>query len=56
VARPEYWQLVKRLVPDIRRLIGARAYSLLEGGTKIETDALHGRPFVEEFGRRLRSL
>jgi hypothetical protein len=47
---------VKRLVPDIRRLIGARAYSLLEGGTKIEADALLGRSFVEEFGRRLRSL
>jgi hypothetical protein len=52
----EYWQLVKRLVPDVRRLIGARAYAMLEGGTKIEADALRGRPFVEELGRRLRSL
>jgi hypothetical protein len=52
----EYWQLVKRLVPDVRRLIGTRAYDLLNGGTKLETDALRGRPFVEEFGRRLRSL
>jgi hypothetical protein len=25
----EYWQLVKRLVPDARRLIGARAYAML---------------------------
>ncbi len=52
----EYWQLVKRLVPDVRRLIGARAFNMLDGGTKLEADALRARPFIEEFGRRLRSL
>jgi hypothetical protein len=52
----EYWQLANRLVPDVRRLIGARAYKLLDGGTKLEADALRGQPFVEELGRRLRSL
>jgi hypothetical protein len=66
----EYWQLVKRLVPDVRRLIGARAYAMLDCGTKLEADGLllvrdhlvdevgrdghRGRPFVEELGRRLR--
>lgn len=52
----EYWQLVKRLVPDVRRLIGARAYNMLDGGTKVEADALRARPFVEELGRRLRRM
>ena len=52
----EYWQLVKRLVPDVRRLIGARGYSLLESGLKLEADALLHGPFAEEFDRRLRSL
>jgi hypothetical protein len=50
----EYWQLVKRLVPDARRLLGARAYAMLESGVKLEADALRGEPFVEEFRRRLR--
>jgi hypothetical protein len=49
----EYWQLVKRLVPDAHRLLGARAFALLNGGAKIEADAMQGKPFVEEFGRRL---
>jgi hypothetical protein len=49
----EYWQLVKRLVPDVRRLIGARAYNMLDRGTKLEVDALRGRPFLEELGKRL---
>jgi len=40
------------MVPDVRGLIGARAYNMLEGETKIEADAVRGRPFVEEFGRR----
>ena len=51
----EYWQLVKRLVPDVRRLIGVRAFNMLEARRKIEADALRGRPFVEEHERRLRS-
>ena len=52
----EYWQLVKRFVPDVRALIGKRAYEMLEGGTKLEVDALRnlGAPFTEELGRRLR--
>jgi hypothetical protein len=66
----EYWQLVKRLVPDVGRLIGPRAYAMLDGGTKLEVDALQARwfvegirrrrprvdtqPFLEELGRRLR--
>jgi hypothetical protein len=52
----EYWHLVKRLLPDVRHLIGPRAYKMLDGGTKLEADALRGRPFVEELGRRLRAL
>jgi hypothetical protein len=52
----EYWELVKRLVPDVRALVGERAYEMLEGGTKLEVDALqHQRTaFTEELGRRLR--
>jgi hypothetical protein len=47
---------VKRLVPDVRRVIGVRAFNMLEARRKIEVDALRGRPFVEELGRRLRSV
>lgn len=50
----EYWRLVKRLVPDVRQLVGRRAYNLLESGQKIEVEAVYGLPFVEELGRRLR--
>ena len=53
----EYWQLVKRLVPDLRTLIGHRAYRMLDGGTKLEVDApraLPRAPFTEELARRLR--
>jgi cytosine/adenosine deaminase-related metal-dependent hydrolase len=53
----EYWQLVKRLVPDVRPLIGKRAYEMLEGGTKIEVDALrqlHPPQFMKELRRRIR--
>ncbi len=52
----EYWQFVKRLVPDVRRLIGARGYSMLESGAKLEAEPLLRGPFAEEFLRRLRSL
>ena len=52
----EYWELVKRLVPDARKLLGARAFALLESGLKVEVDALISfmrTPFIEEFARRL---
>jgi hypothetical protein len=52
----EYWELVKRLVPDARKLLGARAFALLEGGVKLEVDALISltrAAFLEEFSRRL---
>ncbi len=52
----EYWQLVKRLVPDVRTLIGHRAYRMLDGGMKLEVDALRAlprSPFTGELTRRL---
>ncbi len=54
----EYWELVKRLVPDVRKLIGARGFALLESGVKLEADALlHMREaFLDEFGRRVGRL
>jgi hypothetical protein len=53
----EYWELVKRLVPDVRALIGKRAYELLDGGAKIEVEApqnLRNVSYTEELARRLR--
>jgi len=53
----EYWELVKRMVPDVRKLLGARGFAMLERGTKIEVDAFLSMlpaPFLQELGRRLR--
>lgn len=50
----EYWQLVKRLVPDVRRLIGGRAFRMHDRGFKLEADAMLWWPFNREFVRRLR--
>jgi hypothetical protein len=36
----EYWDLVKTLIPDVRKVIGHRSFDLLERGAKIEIDAL----------------
>jgi len=55
----EYWQLVKRMVPDVRTLLGARGFALLEGGSKIEVDAFMSfmrQPLLAELDRRLRRL
>jgi hypothetical protein len=55
----EYWELVKRMVPDVRRIVGARGCELLDRGVKIEADALltsMREPFVQELGRRLRRV
>jgi hypothetical protein len=49
----EYWAFIKRLVPDVRRLIGPAGYSLLERGMKLETDALLLWGGADEFERRL---
>lgn len=55
----EYWALVKRLVPDARRLLGERASAMLDSGTKLEIDALFIGPLREaalvELARRLAS-
>lgn len=53
----EYWEWCKRAVPDLRRVLGARACALLDSGAKIEIDALismYREPFLEEMRRRLR--
>jgi hypothetical protein len=34
----QYWELVKRMVPDARKLLGARGFAILEQATKIEAD------------------
>jgi hypothetical protein len=55
----EYWQIVKRMVPDAKRLLGARGFALLERGEKIEADvflSIMRQPFREELRRRLRRL
>jgi len=52
----EYWHLVKRMLPDARKLLGAKGFALLESGAKLEADAfLSGmrRPFLDELQRRL---
>ena len=52
----EYWQIVQRMIPDARRLLGARGCAMLDQGVKIEADALLStmrEPFTEELGRRL---
>jgi hypothetical protein len=53
----EYWQVVQRLVPDARTLIGERASDFLDGGSKIEVDGFvirHRSAFLRELARRLR--
>jgi hypothetical protein len=35
----EYWWVVKRLMPNIERLIGEATFTMLETGTKAEADA-----------------
>jgi hypothetical protein len=53
----EYWELVKRMVPDVHRLVGARGCALLDRGLKVEADALvvwMREAFVRELARRLR--
>jgi hypothetical protein len=52
----EYWELVKRLVPDVRDLVGRRSYGMLERGFKLEVDAfLVGEPPTEALNGFLRS-
>ena len=52
----EYWQLVKRMVPDVRRVIGKRACGMLDAGVKLEVDAfltaVRG-PFLNELMGRI---
>ena len=52
----EYWTLAKRLLPDVRKVVGARGFRLLESGVKLEADALLSLrvPFLDEFGRLLK--
>jgi len=53
----EYWELVQRLVPDARALVGRRACELLDAGAKIEVDGFvmrHRDAFLRELRRRCR--
>lgn len=54
----EYWELMKRTTPDVRRLFGSQGSALLDGGTKIEVDGLfhEGDRFTNELLRRLESV
>jgi transposase-like protein len=36
----EYWQLVKVMLPDVRKLVGSAGFRMLESGRKLELDAL----------------
>jgi len=35
----EYWGVIKRLAPRVRKLVGEKSFQLLEDGLKAETDA-----------------
>lgn len=38
--RQEYWELVKRFVPDAKQVIGSRSFRMLDHGHRLEVDAL----------------
>ncbi len=55
----EYWEIVQRLVPDARTLIGrASEAEFLDAGAKLEVDGFvsrHRPAFLRELRRRLPS-